>query len=85
MRVFTLARGISHRNSRLGLGLWWCELREADLAAKIQRGDVIEEVDNKAVDDVTEFARALSEMHGESALLEVERRGSTHYVVLQER
>jgi S1-C subfamily serine protease len=53
-------------------------------AAGLQRGDVIQEVDHKEIDNVTEFAQALSEEHGPSALLQVDRGGSMHYVVLQE-
>jgi S1-C subfamily serine protease len=53
-------------------------------AAGLQRGDVIQEVDHKEVNNVTEFAQALSEEHGRPALLQVERGGSMHYMVLQE-
>jgi serine protease Do len=53
--------------------------------AGLERGDVIEEVNRKAIDDVAEFDQALaSNRSDDSDLLLVNRGGSTRYVLLEE-
>jgi Do/DeqQ family serine protease len=52
-------------------------------AAGIQRGDVIQEVDHKAVHNVAEYQKATSGLANQSVLLLLNRGGSTIYVVIE--
>jgi serine protease Do len=52
-------------------------------AAGLQRGDVIQEVNRKPVNDVSEFQRATAGIGNHEVLLLVNRGGTTHYVVVQ--
>jgi len=55
----------------------------AAAAADLERGDVIQEVNRKPVRNVREYIQALAEAHGQSILLLVSRRDTTHFVVVQ--
>ncbi len=48
----------------------------------IQRGDVILEVNHRAINNVNEFSRAMSRIGAQDALLLINRGGNTKYVVL---
>jgi len=52
-------------------------------AAGIQRGDVIQEVDHKPVNDVQEYQQALSAVGNQAVLLLINHQGITSYVVVQ--
>jgi len=51
--------------------------------AGLERGDVIEEINRKPVDSVSDFDQAMAQGRDEPLLLLVNRGGSTHYVVLE--
>ena len=51
----------------------------------LQRGDVIQEVDRKAVHNVDQYQQALAGTNNKSVLLLVNRGGTTHYVIVQPR
>jgi serine protease Do len=51
--------------------------------AGLNRGDVIQEINRKPVHNVEEYQHALSEKHGQSTLLLINRGGTTHYIVVQ--
>jgi serine protease Do len=50
--------------------------------ADLQRGDVIQEVNHQKVANMAEYYRAVRQSKNQSILLLVNRKGSTHYVVL---
>jgi serine protease Do len=50
--------------------------------ADIRRGDVIEEVNRKAVNNVSDFNRIVSSLGNQEVLLLINRAGSTFYIVL---
>jgi serine protease Do len=52
-------------------------------AAGLDRGDVIQEVNHKAVNNVQEYRRAMESVGKQSVLLLVNRGGTTHYVVVE--
>jgi Do/DeqQ family serine protease len=52
-------------------------------AAGIQRGDVIQEVDHKPVNNVAEYQQALSSAGNQAVLLLINRGGTTGYRVVQ--
>jgi serine protease Do len=52
-------------------------------AAGLDRGDVIQEVNHKAVNNVQEYRRAMESVSKQSVLLLVNRGGTTHYVVVE--
>ncbi len=51
--------------------------------AGLRRGDIIQEVNKKAVASVPEFSRALQQARGETVLLLVNRGGSTIFVAVE--
>jgi S1-C subfamily serine protease len=52
-------------------------------AAGLERGDVIQEVNRKAVRSPEEYNKALAETRGKAVLLLVNRVGSTHFVIVE--
>jgi len=52
-------------------------------AAGIQEGDVIQEVDRKPVHSVDDYQRDLAGTGNQPVLLLINRKGATHYVVIQ--
>jgi len=52
-------------------------------SAGIQPGDVIQEVDRKAVHSAAEYQQLLAATPGQPVLLLINRKGTTHYVVIQ--
>jgi S1-C subfamily serine protease len=52
-------------------------------AAGLERGDVIQEVNRKAVPSPEEYNKALAETRGKAVLLLVNRGGSAHFVILE--
>lgn len=52
-------------------------------AAGIQQGDVIQEVDRKPVQSVEEYQRAITGTANQPILLLINRKGTTHYVVIE--
>jgi serine protease Do len=48
----------------------------------LKKGDVILEINHKAVSNVNDFSRAMSQLDGQDALLLINRGGNTQYVVL---
>jgi serine protease Do len=55
----------------------------AAAAAGLQSGDVIQEVNRKPVRNVQEYREAVSQTHGQSILLLVNRGGATHFIVVE--
>jgi len=54
-------------------------------AAGLERGDVIQEVNRKAVRSPEEYHKTLAETRGKAVLLLVNRGGSTHFVIVEPR
>src|SRR6516225_8415659 len=54
-------------------------------AAGLERGDVIQEVNRKAVRSPEEYNKTLTETRGKAVLLLVNRGGSTHFVIVEPR
>ena len=54
----------------------------AAAAADLERGDVIQEVNNKSVGNVAEYDRALAATDNQPALLLVDRAGSARFMVV---
>ena len=54
-------------------------------AAGLERGDVIQEVNRKAVRSPEEYNKTLAETRGKAVLLLVNRGGSTHFVIVEPR
>jgi Do/DeqQ family serine protease len=52
-------------------------------AADLERGDVIQEVDHKPVRNVAEYNQALASAGNQAVLLLINRRGTTHYIIVQ--
>jgi serine protease Do len=52
-------------------------------AAGVRRGDVIQEVNRKPVDNVQQYRQALSSTGNQSVLLLINHQGITNYVVVQ--
>ena len=70
------------RNAR-GVVITSVDPASAAAAADLERGDVIQEVNQKPVHNVKEYTQALAEAHGQSILLLVSRGGAAHFVVVQ--
>ena len=54
-------------------------------AAGLERGDVIQEINRKAVRSPEEYNKTLTETRGKAVLLLVNRGGSTHFVIVEPR
>jgi serine protease Do len=52
-------------------------------AAGLERGDVVQEVNRKAVRSAEEYNKTLAETGGKAVLLLVNRGGSTHFVIVE--
>ena len=54
-------------------------------AADLEKGDVIQEVNRKAVHDVGQYRSAVAASAGQPVLLLIDRGGTTHYLVVEQR
>jgi serine protease Do len=66
-----------------GVAITSVDPSSAAAAAGLQSGDVIQEVNRKPVRNVSEYEQAVSEAHGQSILLLVNRSGATHFIVIE--
>jgi membrane-associated protease RseP (regulator of RpoE activity) len=66
-----------------GVAITSADPSSAAAAAGLQSGDVIQEVNRKPVRNVREYEEAVSQAHGQSILLLVNRGGATHFIVVE--
>jgi serine protease Do len=66
-----------------GVAITSVDPSSAAAAAGLQSGDVIQEVNRKPVRNIREYEQAVSEAHGQSILLLVNRGGATHFIVVE--
>ena len=77
-----VARQLGSRSTQ---GVVIMSVKPGSPAAKagLRRGDVIIEANQKTVNNVQNLTKALKEKKNESDLFLIERRGNTHYVVIE--
>jgi len=77
-----VARQLNLSSSAAGVVVTDVDPQSAAAEAGLQRGDLIQEVNRKPVHNTQEFQQALASAGNQSALLLVNRGGTTHYVVV---
>lgn len=77
-----IARQLQLPSSAAGVVVTEVNPSSSAAEAGLQRGDVIQEVNRKPVQDVKQYHEALSGVEGQSVLLLVNRGGTTHYVIV---
>jgi serine protease Do len=78
-----IAQQLGVPSSKTGVVVTSVDPSSAAAAAGLQTGDIIQEVDRKAVHNTSEFQQAVAGKGNQPILLLVERSGVTHFVVIQ--
>lgn len=83
MSADAIANQLGLRPTQRGVVVTEVDLSTAAAVAGLQAGDVIEEVNHKPVRNLNEYQQAIDSMGNQPVLLLINRRGTTHYVIVR--
>jgi len=78
-----LANQLGVKATEMGVVVTAVDPSSPGAVAGVQTGDLIEEVNHKAVHNVNEYQEAIRSSGNQSVLLLINRGGTTHYVIIQ--